>query len=168
MARITPPQNGTYLLGFPSVGGGGVGTVSAGAANRIYYGLTREGGTISKIGLHIGTSSGNLMVAVYRGTGSGLGRKPGDLVQSSGSVASPGTGYREITLGASVDVAAGDYLAVEFDNTTITSIMVNGGVTGNQIGAPFSFHQDPGSFTMPATATPGVGQGQFFRLVGVA
>lgn len=135
--------------------------------NRVLYGLVREGSTISKIGVHIGTSSGNLMVAVYRGTGTGPARKPGALVQSSGSVASPGTGYREIALGASVLVLPGDYLAASLDNGTITMIVVSAGVTASQIGAPFSYSEDPGSFTMPATATPNTGHGQFFRLTGV-
>lgn len=69
--------------------------------------------TITKVAVYIGTSSGNIDVGIYNSSGTRLG--------SSGSVASPGTGSRLISLSSSVDLTPGFYyLAVAADNATIS------------------------------------------------
>lgn len=91
-----------------------------GSANSTRFYRVVEGGTISKIRLSIGVSSGNICVAAYSNTLTGLAAKPGTRLATSGSVASPGTGIQDIALGASVVLAVGDWLAVGADNTTVT------------------------------------------------
>lgn len=69
--------------------------------------------TITKVAVYIGVSSGNIDVGIYNSSGTRLG--------SSGSVASPGTGSRLISLSSSVDLTPGFYyLAVAANNATIS------------------------------------------------
>lgn len=77
--------------------------------------------TISKIGLEVGTSSGNICVAAYRNAGSGRSAAPtGGRLATSGSVACPASGYAEVSLGSSISLEPGDWLALAADNTTAT------------------------------------------------
>lgn len=110
-------------------------------ANRCLYSRVAQGGTISKIATDIGVSSGNISVAVYRNTGSGRNAAPGTRVATSGAVASPGTGYQEISLGGSVEVFPGDWLAISADNTTITLLRTTVG-SATAICNGFVYRQD--------------------------
>ncbi|MGN8132468.1 hypothetical protein [Paenarthrobacter sp. 22069] len=154
--RWTPPN-----IAFT----GGVGT-----ANHAYYHRITGGGTITKIGLYVATSSGNICVSVYGNTGTGRASMPGARVASSGSVACPAVGYAEISLGASVNVSRGDFwFAVSIDNSTAT--LGTAGTAGQAIQG-MSAWQDT-AFRCPATATPlngsGAGGGsRWFGLIGVA
>lgn len=95
----------------------------------------REGGTISKIGLEIVVSSGNICVAAYTNSGVGRAGQPtGGRLGTSGAVASPGTGYREIALGGSIVVLPGDWLALSADNGTVTFRSLLAGVATSDLG----------------------------------
>jgi hypothetical protein len=94
--------------------------VTVGVANVTRYFRAVEGGTISKLRLTVGTASGNIAVAVYRNSGSGLTSVPGTRAATSGSVACPSAGVQDVSLGGSVTVNAGDWLAIGADNTTAT------------------------------------------------
>lgn len=77
--------------------------------------------TITKLGMDIVNSSGNICVAVYANNGSvGRAARPGVRKGTSGSVASPGTGYQEISLGGSIAVVPGDWFFFVADNAVIT------------------------------------------------
>lgn len=124
--------------------------------------------TMSKIGLYIGTSSGNLDVGVVRA--SSVGKvAPTTRIASSGSTASPGTGYREIALTGSVEFdPRTDYLTVAADNTTIT---FGRGPAAfgieNAAGAGFMYAQ---STAFPIPSTPSMTASVRFPLflIGVA
>ncbi len=105
------------MLPYEASTAGGVG-----ANNRAYimraFGLHRQA---RKLGIHIGTSSGNLCLAVYENNGlAGRAARPLARKATTGSVASPGTGWREFNLDTPVDVVTGDWLYLGTDNTTIT------------------------------------------------
>lgn len=108
-------------------------------------------GTINAIRLWIGTSSGNISVAVYRGDGTN--GAPGTRVATSGAIASPGTAMRDVALGSSVTVEVGDWLSLSADNVTVTfAITTTSGATSLFEGLAYRDLVHPA----PATATPSV------------
>jgi hypothetical protein len=112
-----------------------------------------SGGVISKIGLYVDTSSGNISVAVYSKSGSGRAAVPATRVVTSGAVACPGTGYQEVSLGSSVTVAPGDYLALSCDNTTAVFTCTGTGQT-RSIFAPWAYAYSS-AHPLPASPTGG-------------
>lgn len=136
------------------------------SANRAYYMRVWGGAqTISKIGLHVGTSSGNVCVGVYRNTGSGRSARPDTRAATSGSVAAPtGTSYSEVSLTGSTTVYPGDWLAFAADNTSVTasSITINNSSMYDGI-----VHMQDTAFPLPATATPASTNNRAVWLVGV-
>lgn len=142
---------------------------NVGIANAGYYVRVDGSGVISKVGVYVGASSGNISLAVYRNTGAGRDALPGARVATSGAVACPTAAtYSEISLGSSVDVADGDWLFISADNTTATfscrggSIMVTDAAKGFQ-SVQLTAHP------APSTAAPiGARGGGGFILVGVA
>jgi len=94
--------------------------VNIGSANSVRYFRVLEGGAITKIRVGIAVSSGNIAVAVYANTGTGPGAIPGVRTGTSGSIACPAAGPQDVSLGGSVVVNAGDWLAIGADNTTAT------------------------------------------------
>lgn len=128
-------------------------TGGVGVANRCFYTRVRGAGTISKVGLHVATSSGNISVAAYRNTGSGRSAAPGRQLSTSGAVACPASGYAEVALGASVTLDEGDWLAVSADNTTATFVKGNSTTGVSNLAAGFCAYQDTAH---PAPATPAV------------
>lgn len=92
--------------------------VATTVANRGEWVRCTGSGTITKLGLHISVSSGNICAAVYANTGTGRSAKPGTRKSTSGSVACPGTGYQEITI-SSVAVVPGDWFYIGADNAVV-------------------------------------------------
>ena len=95
--------------------------VSVRAANYTHYYRVVEGGTISKIRLHVQTQSGNICVAAYHTAdngGRGLSAKPRFRLATSGSVACPAAGSADVSLGSSVTLVPGDWIAIAADNVT--------------------------------------------------
>lgn len=144
-----PPATGFPRTGDPRyISGSG-----APGANRCLYLRATGSGVISKIAVDIGTSSGNIDVGVYANTGVGRAARPAARKTSSGSVASPGTGYQEIALTASVYVEEGDWLAVSSDNATVTYALTGGNGSSGSMAQGLS-HFQTGTFPLPATAAP--------------
>src|SRR5690606_10790865 len=101
-----------FTFGMESVAGA---AQSVQSASRCVFMRYITGGTITKVALHVGVASGNISVAVF--ADDGTGGAPGTRKGTSGAVSCPSAGYAEVSLGGSVDVNAGDYLALSCDNT---------------------------------------------------
>lgn len=168
ITRLTTSPGG---YGFPyTVHPGqarGSDVVAWGGVNQCMYFRVSGSGPVSKIGLHIGTSSGNLSVAVYTGSGSGRSNVPSARVQTSGALASPGTGYREIALGASVYVNDGDWFAVSADNTSITFLQIVTASAASDISLGASFLQASAHPAPNPAASLTATTGRLAVLVGV-
>lgn len=138
-----------------------------GSANQGRWQRVITGGTISSIRLQVTTQSGNICVAVYRGSGDGLSRVPDQRVATSGSIACPAVGDADVSLGASVSVSPGDFLYMGCDNATAAFAgSSSGNVTNLHAGALL---RATSAFPAPATASGLVADS--FRqplLVGVA
>lgn len=111
LPEIGPPR--TFDPRWPSA-------LAAVAANRLTYARVAQGGLITGIRLEVGTSSGNISVAVYSPTGSGAAGAPGVRKSTSGSVACPSAGVVTVALPAAVQVEPGDFFALTCDNGTAT------------------------------------------------
>jgi hypothetical protein len=123
-------------------------------SNRAVFMRAVGSGPVSKIGLDIATSSGNICVAVYANTGTGPDARPSTRKQTSGSVACPSAGYAEVALGASVNVEHGDWLCLVVDNATAAFRALSGSTfAGNGLWAGRAAYEDS-AFPAPATATP--------------
>lgn len=114
--------------------------------------------TISKIGVYVGTSSGNICLALMRGANSPTG--PTTRIATTGSVACPaGNAWAEITLGASYVVdPTTDWFAVAADNGTVTLGRFGGAPNAGSVagvGTGSSYRQTS-AFPIPATPTPDV------------
>lgn len=135
------------------------------AANQTFYTRVSHGSqaTCSKIRMYIATSSGNICVGVY----SNSGASPSSRVATSGTVASPGTGMREITISPAVDIVPGMWISLSADNTT-ASFGRGGaqpGLLGNALGTGFQYYENV--YPAPATASPTVAWFCAFILIGV-
>lgn len=120
---------------------------NAGQAVRVIAG----GFQISKIALQVGVQSGNISVAVYRGTGSGMARRPtGTPIAQSGAVACPAVGYAEIPLDQAVTPLLGDFLFMSCDNVTASFYMVSGNVSPLQ--ASVGYGKSAGAHPAPDTS----------------
>lgn len=121
------------------------------AVNTTVYTRVTSGSAAActKIRLYISASSGNICVAVYAAADS-----PVTQVSTSGSVASPGTGIREITISPAVDIRPGMWIAVAADNTTVSFGRSGApGLAANAMGTGFQYYQTS-TFPAPATAAP--------------
>lgn len=98
------------------------GTFSALTGSRTYWARITRGSAqaVTRIGVQVGVSSGNISVAVYRNTGVGRNAVPGLRAATSGTVTCPASGYAEILVTPSVSVSEGDWLALSVDNSTAT------------------------------------------------
>jgi hypothetical protein len=130
-------------------------------ANQASWIRWRGTGTITKIGIQVVVSSGNICAAVYSPTGgtghsSGQGRdaKPGARKATTGSIACPAAGYRELDLGGSVVIEPGDWFGFAADNTTATFIMIDDGGGGLVSNLFKGLRYYRGVFTLPDPATP--------------
>lgn len=120
-----------------------------GAANGAIYLRSRGSALISKIALHVSTQSGNICVGVYRGLGSGRSRVPDARIATSGAVSCPAPGYSEVSLGGSVYITDGDFLALSCDNTTAAFLGASGNNSSLSLG--FSFSQST-AHVLPSSA----------------
>jgi hypothetical protein len=124
--------------------------VSALNSTTTVYHRTKGGGTIGKIGVYVGTSSGNISLATYTGA---VGRNPPDTrTQTTGAVACPASGYAEVALGGNVTVRTDTgWLAISADNATATFGRVGGTPGGdNAFGTGRAYLQNG----HPAPSTP--------------
>ena len=158
-------------LGFPFTVDPGLvrsgDSLSVGSANQAIYARVLHGGTVSKIGLQVTATSGNVSVAVYRNAGVGRGAVPGAQLATSGSVACPAVGYAEIALGSSVTLSPGDWIAVSADNATAAfqSLLSTAGDSGLGLGRQY---RQATAHPLPATPSSLVAtRGQTHCLIGV-
>lgn len=167
--------SGAYLTpatGFPTTGRDPYGPTGNGTvfiANNGWLLRFLEGGTISSIGVDVGTQSGNICVAVYPSTGSGRNAAPdwANRRATSGSVACPATGFQTVSLGSSIDVEAGDWVYLGADNTTAQFKMLGSGGANSELFKGIIGRI--GSFPAPNTTTAITwGNQRPFLLVGVA
>lgn len=94
-------------------------------ANRGVYSRLLTGAYISKIGIEVVTSSGNISLGVYRNTGVGMAAVPGARLATTGAVACPAASagvLREVALDVPVRAAKGDWLFMSCDNGTANFI----------------------------------------------
>jgi hypothetical protein len=142
-------------------------TASALNANQAIYMRVTGSGYISKIGLHVGTSSGNVCVGVYsNNTSGGTAARPAARKATSGSVACPAAGYAEVALTSSVYVQEGDWLAIVADNATATFYRSNAAGFGSSLSLGLSHFQST-AFPLPSSATPSSGTLFSVLLTGV-
>jgi hypothetical protein len=100
-------------------------------------------------------------------TGVGKAAKPGTQKATSGSVACPAVGYAEVSLGASIQVNAGDFIGFSVDNATVAIRAAGGTPTTTALsdGAEWA----GGLFPCPsAVGTLSSNSGRLPVLVGVA
>jgi hypothetical protein len=109
---------------------------------RTVYARVTAGGTISKVRLNVVTSSGNISVAAYRNTGSGTLAQPGTQLAASGAVVCPAVGVAEISLGATITLAVGDWLAFSADNATVALSSLGAIVAAGARAAGRMYYQD--------------------------
>jgi hypothetical protein len=81
-------------------------------------GRVRDGGSISSIGLFVGTVSGNISLSTTPASPAAMG--PGASRVVTGAVACPSSGDQTVSLGATVTVLPGDWIGMSCDNTTAT------------------------------------------------
>jgi hypothetical protein len=140
-------------------------TAAFATANHCHYNRVYHGGVISSVRLRVGTSSGNIGVAVYDTTGSGVSAAPGTRVATSGSVACPASGLADVSLGGSVTLGHGTHwFALSCSNTTATFAHIGTIPSGwtNGVNAAQATAHPP-----PATATPGAIASFYHILIGV-
>ena len=135
-ATFDDPLHLGFVLTMPCLNAGAAGAWPV--ANAARFVRAFAAGTITKVGLHVGTASGNVSVAVFRSGGAGrLARPTGAPVAASGAVACPAAGYAEIALGSAVKVEAGDWIGLSCDNTTATFMSLGGSATPLMLGVGF-------------------------------
>lgn len=137
------------------------------AANTAIYARVRDGGPVSKIGVGVATSGGNMSVAVYRNSGKGRSAVPGARIATSGSVTVPAAGYVEISLGQSIRVRPGDWFAISADGgvATFRSLLAAGADFGFGNGRQY---RQATAHPLPVTPSGLVATtGYTFVLVGV-
>lgn len=124
-----------------------------GLSNRCFY--VRNIGasmTITKIGLHIGVSSGNISVGIYSPTAVDPSiALPGVRKVTSGAVACPAAGFQTVTIASTV-CNNGDFLALSCDNATATFLAFTTGINSSNIFLGFGGYQESGH---PLPTTPG-------------
>lgn len=136
-------------------------------SNQAVYARVRDAGPISKVGLEVGTASGNISVGVYRNTGKGRNAKPGARLATTGAIACPAAGYQEVTLDKAVWVYAGDWLAISADNATATFRALLATAAASNLGKGRQYSQIT-AHPLPAAANvSNATVGETFVLVGV-
>jgi parallel beta-helix repeat protein len=138
--------------------------ITVGSANTTRFYRVIEGGIITKIRINVSVQSGNIAVAVYANTGLGLAAAPGTRLATTGSIACPATGVQDVSLGSTVTVAIGDWLAIGADNITATFLGITGAGDGN-----LSAGQAGSQATFPPASGPTItyGNNRLISLIGV-
>ena len=129
---------------LPLVGVNGSSTLQPWAGvNRGVFVRIDRGGSVSKVRIEVGTSSGNISVAAYRNSGVGISSVPsGAPLASSGAVTCPATGIADVLLGSTVYLNDGDWLFLSCDNTSATFRGVGNATQGLFSGSGLYARQD--------------------------
>jgi hypothetical protein len=134
------------------------------STNVSYYHRVIEGGTFTAIRMGINVSSGNICLAAFKNTGSGLTAKAGNRIATTGSIPCPVSGTTDIPMGSSVTVAAGDWLAVSADNAVVAFIGMGG--AGSGVAGTGNFGAEV-VFPAPTVANPFTSNARMFSMVGI-
>jgi parallel beta-helix repeat protein len=139
------------------------------AVNQInYYRLIGGGVAITKGRVRIQTQSGNLAIAFYSNSGTGLNAVPGTLLASSGVTACPVAGSADLSLGATITPNAGDWVGLWADNTTISINATNTTSVSSSLYSGRAYTQTglaSGPPNPPSSLTAGTNK--VFEIVGV-
>lgn len=158
-----PPTLDSY--GFVRVASPPGNTQSTGTAGFTYYFRVIEGGTFTKARIGINVTSGNMCVAAYKCTGSGILAKPGTQIATTGSIVCPTTAtFADIPMGSSVTVSAGDWLSLGVDNAVAAFACANG--IGSSLTGTANFASE-GVFPAPATANASTNNSRMFSMIGI-
>jgi len=133
-------------------------------ASRTYYTKAIGAGSITKVGLNIGVSSGNIAVAVHSGTGVGRAAVVSTQKATTGSIVCPAAGYAEVAL--TVTVAVGDWFAFSCDNATASFARTS--LAGLNTGIAAGFAAIEAVFPPPATPAPSTALFGSAVLLGIA
>lgn len=119
--------------------------------NRTVYQQIHGGGTITQVTININASSGNIAIAAYENNPA-TAWTIGDRLITSGPIACPAAGVRTVSLGGSVTLRPGDWLALWTDNAT-ASFWGSGSAT-LQTGAIGPVLVEGSTAAPPATPAP--------------
>lgn len=131
------------------------------AASSGMWARVDRGGYITHLNLYVGTSNGNISMAVYNSTGTGLNVTPGARKATTGSIACPSVGMQAVVLTTPVQVDPGDWLCLTSDSITAAFFGIdatNGGAGGSVVNVmagrtrASTVAAHPAATTAPATA----------------
>ena len=163
-ASALDPMNYGYACNYPPM----LATLAIGlTANRAFYVRLMTGGVISKVRINVVASAGNVSVAAYQNSGTGTSAVPGTRLATSGSVACPSIGIADVSLGATITVRPGDWLAISASSAsaTFSCSIVQTIVAPHAAGV--CGYQDT-AHPLPATPSPSAGIIGPILLMGVA
>lgn len=135
------------------------------AANRAYYYRVTSAAAITALTAEISTATGNILAAVYKNNGQqGRNAAPSELIASTGSVVAV-DGKQSLPLGGTFGVAAGDWIMVAADNTTVrfraiaaaNAVENTKGRVGFEALASLAAASVPGAIAWAGTYAPWVG-----------
>lgn len=132
--------------------------VAVQSANNCYYVRVFGTGVITKIRVIVGTSNGNIGVAAYDNSGTGVSAVPNSRQATSGSVACPAAGAADVSIGATVTVGLlGHWFALSASGVTATFVptgqsMSSDWLTGTTL-CQGSAHPPPATASGSAIAT---------------
>ncbi len=97
------------------------GSASVGTANNCHYNRVFGTGIITKVRVHVTVSNGNIGVAVYDTTGTGVSAAPNTRLATSGSVACPAAGAADVSIAATITIGVlTNWFALSASGTTAT------------------------------------------------
>jgi hypothetical protein len=139
---------------------------NVGTANDCHYNRVYHGGEIDTLRISVGVSNGNVSLAVYDQTGTGVTAAPSTRLQTSGSVACPAAGLADVALGGAVTVGhSTHWFALSNSGTTATfrsAAAIPAGWHNGLNGAEAAAHP------APASASPSASRAsQLFIVIGI-
>lgn len=131
------------------------GSVQGTANWTVYSSWQAAGYAISSYRVKVNASSGNICLAAYASSGSGVSRVPTTRLATSGSVACPSIGMADVSLGATITPSLTGYSACAADNTTANLARRSPTVTAAQtMTERFGRDAVENVFPCPASASP--------------
>jgi hypothetical protein len=117
-----------------------------------YMKLISGGYAISNLNIFVGASSGNISVAAYTNSGTGMSAAPtGGRLATSGAIACPAGGSAAVSLGSTVTPNLGDWVALSADNTTATFTRVQNSATTGSLLLPGFGSRQASAHPLPST-----------------
>lgn len=143
--------------------------VGLSGANTARYMRTDGADTINRIRVRVGTSSGDISVAVYASTTSSGAPVPGARLATSGAVACPASGDATIVIDDTVVVPNGSWMGLSADNTSATFLSGPSGAAGSSMGSGRLLGSSTATHPLPDPGnalSTGV-LGRHFAMIGV-